>query len=78
MRAAYLDTSFLLAETFGDVPGRRKHRLTDFDVLFASRFLEAEFLSAFRREGLVPQRDLLTPIQWVDAGRSLGEELGRV
>lgn len=82
MRAAYLDTSFLLAEAFGERGGERgggrRRRLSDFDALFASRFLEAEFRSAFRREGLEPMVELLSPIRWIDITRSLGSELTKV
>jgi predicted nucleic acid-binding protein len=78
MRAAYLDTSFLLAEAFGERPRGSRHRVGEFDAVFASRFLEAEFRSAFRREGLEPMLELLSPVRWVDSARSLGPELDEV
>lgn len=73
-----MDTSFVLAEAFGERAGRPKHRLEDFDAVFASKFLEAEYRSAFRREELEPLIELLAPITWMDVGRSLGLELERV
>jgi len=78
MQAAYVDTSVLVAEAFGERGGAPRHRLEDFDALFASRFLEAEFLSAFRREELDPATELLDAISWVDTGRSLAPELSAV
>jgi len=79
MALAYVDTSFLLADAFGQRPAKsRGPKLADFDTIIAARFLEAEFYSAFRRESLSPDTAFLDPITWIDVNRSLALELETV
>lgn len=79
MSLALIDTSFVLADALGQRPrGSVRDKMGEFDVTFASRFLEAEFLSACRREAAAPASDLLAPLKWVDVERSLVPEITRV
>lgn len=79
MARAFVDTSFLLSLALGQRAGRAaRFRIESFDTVFASRFLEAEYLCAFRRESVNPVRDLLRTIEWVDSTVSLATEISRV
>ena len=75
---AYVDTSVVVAITF-DQPGAAQFRetLQRFRV-YAAPLLEAEWRSACRRESLAPEVRDLDRIEWVEAGRTLSEELNRV
>ena len=79
MKLAYVDTSCLVAVAFGG-PGAAAlaRRLARFDVLAASDLLEAELRSAFLREGVEPQQELLSAVSWVLPGRPLHAEIERV
>jgi predicted nucleic acid-binding protein len=79
MKLAYVDTSCLIAVGFGE-PGvaTLARRLAGFDVLAASDLLEAEFRSAFLREGVEPEPELLACVSWVLPDRPLHAEMARV
>jgi uncharacterized protein with PIN domain len=79
MKLAYVDTSCLVAVAFGE-PGAAAlaRRLARFDVLAASDLLEAELRSAFLREGVEPQPELLAAVSWVLPDRPLHAEIERV
>jgi predicted nucleic acid-binding protein len=79
MKVAYLDTSCLVAIAFGEAGAAPlARRMARFDVLAASDLLEAELRSAFVREGVEPQLELLTGISWVVPDRPLHEEIASV
>jgi hypothetical protein len=76
---AYVDTSCLVAIAFGERGAKRlASRLEDFDELLSSNLLEAELRSAFHREEVPFEPDLLSWITWVQPDRPLGREMGRV
>jgi predicted nucleic acid-binding protein len=81
MKAAYVDTSVLVAIAF-DEPGsaRQAARLAGFDRLIASNLLEAEFRAALSREGLANElaASLLSGLSWVLPNRALTPEIARV
>ena len=80
MKFAYVDTSLLVGIAFGE-PGGRKlaTRLSQFDRLFSSSLLEAEFRSALIREGVVGSGvELLSLLSWVYPNRPLSREIDRV
>ena len=79
MSLAYVDTSCLVAIAFGErgAKGLGK-RLRDFDELLSSNLLEAELRSAFHREQVPFEPDLLSWITWVLPDRALGREMSRV
>lgn len=81
MKAAYVDTSCLVAIAFEERgAGVLARRLGAFDELISSNLLEAELLAAFLREGLDAgdAGSLLGAISWVVPDRPLHRELGRV
>ena len=79
MKLAFVDTSFVLGLALAErTSGNAQQRIGDFDGVFASRFLEAEYHSAFRREDRAPSREFLAPIKWVDSATSLTEQITRV
>lgn len=79
MTLAYVDTSCLVAIAFGERGAKRlASRLEDFDELLSSNLLEAELRSAFHREEVPFEPDLLSWITWVQPDRPLGREMGRV
>ncbi len=80
MKLAYVDTSFLLAIAFNEPAAvKQASRLREFDRLFSSNLLEAEFRAALTREGIREQgRELLEQLTWVYPNRSLSREFGRV
>jgi len=79
VKIGYLDTSCLVALAF-DEPGAEEiaRRLSGYDELIAANLLEAEFLSAFHREGVADETDLLDGLAWLLPDRPLGLEMGRV
>lgn len=80
MKAAYVDTSCLVAVAF-DEPQTRdlSGRVASFDELFASNPLEAELRSTLAREEVEYDRDALAAgITWVLPDRPLSPEIGRV
>lgn len=80
MKAAYVDTSCLVAVAFGE-PGsaRMVSRLKAYDVILASGLVEAELKAALVREGLSGRAtDFLPELDWVYPDRPLGREIDRV
>lgn len=79
MSLAYVDTSCLVAIAFGERGAKGLgRRLRDFDELLSSNLLEAELRSAFHREEVPFEPDLLSWITWVLPDRALGREMSRV
>ena len=80
MRLAYLDTSCLVALTFGE-PSADGIRalLASYDRLLSSNLLEAEWRAALSRERLFGvSDDVLRVVDWVLPNRSLSPEIARV
>ena len=79
MKLAYVDTSCLVAVAFGEPEAAAlARRLARFDVLAASDLLEAELRSAFLRESVEPEPELLAAVSWVLPDRPLHAEIERV
>ncbi|MGH7477609.1 MAG: PIN domain-containing protein [Longimicrobiales bacterium] len=79
MRAAYVDSSWLIALGFGERdPAALAARLESFDEVFSSNLLEAEVRSAFAREGAELDPQLIAPIGWVLPKRRLSREIVQV
>jgi len=80
VKAAFVDSSCLVAVAFGERGGKRLATLLGgFDVLLASNLLEAELRCALAREQVETEPSpLLQPLSWVLPDRSLGPELARV
>lgn len=80
MKAAYIDTSCLVAVAF-DEPGASAlaDQLRDFDQLLASNLLEAEFTATLVREGVIEDGlEMLSWITWVYPNRPLTSEFERI
>jgi predicted nucleic acid-binding protein len=80
VKAAYIDTSCLVAVAF-DEPGASAlaDQLRDFDQLFASNLLEAEFTATLVREGVIEDGlEMLSWITWVYPNRPLTSEFERI
>lgn len=79
MKAAYVDTSCLVAIAF-DERGAAKlaRRIEGFDVVFSSNLLEAELRAAFVREGVEFDAALLSGMGWILPDRPLGPEMETV
>ncbi len=76
MKAAYLDSSSLLAVAFSE-PGyeRLKSLINACEQLFSSNLLEAELRAAVSREEVdVSIEDLIVGVEWILPGRSLTPE----
>lgn len=80
MSLAYVDTSCLVAIAFDEPGGRHLARkMENYDRLFASNLLEAEFRSALLREKVNDGADtLLSWITWVHPGRPLTQEFKQI
>ena len=80
MRAAYVDSSCLVAVAFAEAGSARIVRsLESYDVLLSSNLLEAELRSAVRRENVAADPgDLISAISWVYPDRPLTSEITRV
>ncbi len=80
MRAAYVDTSCLVAVAFAEAGSADLVlSLQSFDILLSSNLLEAELRSAIRREKTrADPTDLLAAISWVHPDRPLTEEITMV
>lgn len=78
MNAAFVDSSVIVALALDEAaaPALRT-RLSDFDALYASPLLEAEYLSACRREDAIPDVRMLDALEWVMVRRSLRAEIHR-
>ncbi len=77
MKAAYVDTSCLVAIAFGERGSAQLARsLRSYDDLLSSNLLEAELRSALRREKVtVDPADLLAGVSWVHPDRPLTAEM---
>ena len=79
MPVAYVDSSAIIAVGFNESRADEvRHRLTEFDSLVSSTFLEAEVRSAFAREGLAFNPSVFAGIEWLFSGEPLSKELGGV
>ena len=80
MRAAYVDTSCLVAIAFAEAGSRRvAARLAGFDRLLSSNLLEAELRSALVREKETGNpANLLSGMSWVYPDRTLTREFEAV
>ena len=78
MKVAFVDSSVIVALALNEsaVPALRT-RLSEFDALYASPLLEAEYASACRRESIAPDARLLNVLEWVVVRRSLRTEIHR-
>ena len=78
MKAAYLDTSCLVAIAFGEPDARRvKRAMATYKVRFASNLLEAELKAALARENVAFEPGLLGELDWVQPERPLSPEIDR-
>lgn len=79
MKAAYVDTSCLVAIVFGE-PGAEDlaERLASFDELLSSNLLEAELRASFAREKVPMEPAILTWLTWVLPARPLSREIAHV
>ncbi len=79
MKAAYVDTSCLVAIAF-DEPERTEvaSRLGEHEMLLSSNLLEAEFRAALVRESADLDEALFSWITWVLPDRPLSAEITRV
>ncbi len=79
MKAAYVDTSCLVAIAFGEKGAASfGRRLEGFDELFSSNLLEAEFRASLVREEVDDATDLLSWFTWVLPDQALSREIGEV
>jgi hypothetical protein len=80
MRAAYVDTSCLVAVAFAEAGSRRvATRLSGFDRLLSSNLLEAELRSALVREKETGDpASLLSGMSWIYPDRALTREFEAV
>jgi hypothetical protein len=79
MKAAYVDSSCLVAIRFDEPGGRAiSERLASLDRRYSSNLLEAEFFSALTREKAQDENDLLHWMTWVLPERPLSAEIARV
>ena len=79
LKAAYIDTSCLVAIAFGERGARKlAATLQDFDELISSNLLESELRSTFHREDVAFEPDLVASISWLLPERPIGREMARV
>ena len=79
MKAAYVDTSCLVAIAFDEPRGAEvASRLGEQDILLSSNLLEAEFRAALARESADLDEALFSWITWVLPDRPLSVEISRV
>jgi predicted nucleic acid-binding protein len=79
MKVAYVDTSCLVAVTFGESGASAlTRRLKTFDELVSANLLEAELRAAFLRERIPANSTLPFPISWILPDRPLTSEIARV
>jgi predicted nucleic acid-binding protein len=78
MKVAYVDTSCLVAISFGEGPASAlTRRLKTFDELVSANLLEAELRAAFARERVPIDRDIPFSISWILPDRPLTAEIAR-
>ena len=79
MKVAYVDTSSLVAISFGEARATALvRRLNSFDELVSANLLEAELRAVFVREKVPSDSELPFPISWVLPDRPLTAEIARV
>ncbi|HYM61855.1 MAG TPA: PIN domain-containing protein [Thermoanaerobaculia bacterium] len=80
MKAAYVDTSYLVAITFAESGSARLVKSLDsYDDLLSSNLLEAELRLALHREKVMADpSDMLAGLSWVYPDRPLTKEIARV
>lgn len=79
MKLAYVDTSCLVAISFGESRGAAlTRRLGTFDELVSANLLEAELRATFVRERVPADSELPLPISWILPDRPLTDEIARV
>jgi predicted nucleic acid-binding protein len=79
VKLAYVDTSCLVAVTFGETGGSAlTRRLKTFDELVSANLLEAELRAVFVRERIPADSDLPFSISWILPDRALSDEIARV
>ncbi len=79
MKAAYVDTSCLVAIAFGESEAAQVvSRLREHDVLLSSDLLEAELRATLVREAAEVDEALFSWIKWVLPDRPLSVEIIRV
>ncbi len=80
MKAAYVDTSCLVAIAFGEKGSAQvRQSLLAYDEILSSNLLEAELRSALRRENFAADPgELISPISWVYPDRPLTEEIATI
>ena len=79
MKVAYVDTSCLVAVSFGESGGPAlTRRLKAFDELVSANLLEAELRAVFARERIPSGSNLPLPISWILPDRPLTAEIARV
>lgn len=79
MNVAYVDTSCLVAVTFGEGGSSALTRkLKAFDELVSANLLEAELRAVFVRERIPTDSKLPFPISWILPDRPLTAEIARV
>jgi predicted nucleic acid-binding protein len=81
MKIAFIDTSYLLAVAFGEpIAAKCLKELRSFDRILACGLLEAEILSAFKREriDLAEAEDLFESLDWVFPDKRLGAQLKKI
>ena len=79
MRAAYVDTSCLVAIAFDEPESDEvAARLGEYDLLLSSNLLEAEFRAVLVRESADLDEALFSWITWVLPDRPLSGEITRV
>ena len=79
MKAAYVDTSCLVAIAFGESEvAEVVSRLREHDVLLSSNLLEAELRATLVREAAEVDEALFSWIKWVLPDRPLSVEIIRV
>jgi len=79
LKAAYVDTSCLVAIAFGESEAAEvASRLREHDVLLSSNLLEAELRATLVREAAEVDEALFSWIKWVLPDRRLSVEIIRV
>jgi predicted nucleic acid-binding protein len=79
LKAAYVDTSCLVALAFDESQGEEvAARLSEHDVLLSSNLLEAEFRATSAREAVEVDEDLFSWIKWILPDRPLSVEIAWV
>ena len=79
MKAAYVDTSCLVAIAFGESEAAEvASRLREHDVLLSSNLLEADLRATLVREAAEVDEALFSWIKWVLPDRPLSVEIIRV